>query len=131
MTIAIFPEPEVSNCFSIIALVIIRENKTKIANFLKYFIFHLKKHVPKHALRAHHCYNHLAVIIARENEVLNQSAQPILDNHHAVLLISFIFARLKPCSHLSNKNSTSTRNFYKGKDKGTLMRACSTDTFVG
>ena len=73
MTIAIFTEPEVTNCFRIIALVIIRENKTKTANFLK--IFYLKKHVPKHALRAGHCYNHLAVIIARENEVLNQSAR--------------------------------------------------------
>ena len=33
VTIAIFTESEVTNCFSIIALVIIRENKTKIANF--------------------------------------------------------------------------------------------------
>ena len=29
MTIAIFTEPEVTNCFSKIALVIIRENKIK------------------------------------------------------------------------------------------------------
>ena len=64
VTIAIFTEPEVTNCFSIIALVIIRENKTKIANFLKLFYFSFKKkHAPKHALRARHCYNHLAVII--------------------------------------------------------------------
>ena len=72
-----------TNCFSIIALVIMRENKTKIANFLKIFYFSLKKkHALKHALRARHCYNHLAVIIARENEVLNQSARAIFDNHH-------------------------------------------------
>ena len=79
--ITIFTVPEVTNCFSKIALVIIRENKTKLANFLKYFIFHFKKHAPKHALRARHCYNHLAVIIARENEVLDQSASAIFDNH--------------------------------------------------
>ena len=62
-----FTEPEVTNCFNIIA----------------YFIFHLKKkkHAPKHALRARHFYNHLAVIIARKNEVLNQSARAIFDNH--------------------------------------------------
>ena len=33
MTIAIFTEPEVTNCFSKIALVNIRENKTKAAQF--------------------------------------------------------------------------------------------------
>ena len=83
VTIAIITEPEVTNCFSITitALVIIRENRTKIANFLKIFYFLFKKHAPKHALRARHCYNHLAVIIARENEVLNQSACAIFDNH--------------------------------------------------
>ena len=70
-----------TNCFSIIALVIIRENKTKIANFLKYFIFHLKKNIPKHALHTRHCYDHLVAIIARENEVLYQSACAIFDNH--------------------------------------------------
>ena len=43
MTYAIFTEPEVTNCFSIIALVIIRENKTKIADFLKIFYFSFKK----------------------------------------------------------------------------------------
>ena len=36
-------------------------------------------HAPKHALRARHCYNHLAVIIARENEVLNQLVHAIFD----------------------------------------------------
>ena len=35
MTIAIFTEPEVTNCFSIIALVIIRESKTKLAGYVK------------------------------------------------------------------------------------------------
>ena len=43
VTIAIFTEPDVTNCFSKIALVIIRENKTKIANILKIFYFSLKK----------------------------------------------------------------------------------------
>ena len=78
MTIAIFTEPEVINCFSKIALVIIRENKTKLLNFA----------TPKHQQLAailktesSHCYSHLAVIIARENEVLDQSACVILDNH--------------------------------------------------
>ena len=71
-------EPEVANCFSKIALVIIRENKTKskvcdsetptnLAAILK--------------TESRHCYNHLAVIIARENEVLYQSARAIFDNH--------------------------------------------------
>ena len=32
VTIAIFTEPEVTNCFSKIALVVIRENKTKLLN---------------------------------------------------------------------------------------------------
>ena len=83
MTTAIFTEPGVTNCFSIVVLVIIRENKTKKANFLKIFYFSLKKqqHTPTHALRARHCYNHLAVIVARENEVLNQSVRAIFDNH--------------------------------------------------
>ena len=72
-----------TNCFSIVVLVIIRENLKKIANFLKIFYFSLKKqqYAPKHALRARHCYNHLAVIVARMNEVLNQSARAIFDNH--------------------------------------------------
>ena len=30
-------------------------------------------------MRERHCYNHLAVIIARENEVLNQSVYAIFD----------------------------------------------------
>ena len=78
VTIAIFTEPEVTNCFSKIALVIIQENKTKtkicdsetstnLAVILK--------------TESRHCYNHLEVIIARENEVLNQSARAIFDNH--------------------------------------------------
>ena len=64
---------------------IIRENKTKIANFFKIFYFSLKKkkHAPKHALRARHCYNHLAMVIARENEILNQSVRAIFDNHQS------------------------------------------------
>ena len=68
-----------TNCFSKIALVIIRETKTKtklrdsetstnLAAILK--------------TESRHCCNHLAVIIARENEVLDQSARAIFDNHH-------------------------------------------------
>ena len=65
-----------TNCFSKIALVIIPENKTNIcdsetstnlAAILK--------------TESRHCYNHLAVIIARENEVLDQSARAVFDNH--------------------------------------------------
>ena len=61
----IFTEPEVTNCSRKIALVIIRENKTKIARVI--------------------AINHLAVIIARENEVLNQSTRTIFDNHQCFL----------------------------------------------
>ena len=78
MTIAIFTEPEVTNCFSKIALVIIRENETKtkicdsetstnLAAILK--------------TESRHCYNHLAVVIARGNKVLDPSARAIFDNH--------------------------------------------------
>ena len=74
MTITIFTEPEVTNCFSKIALVIIQEKKTKtkicnsetstnLATILK--------------TESCHCY----VIIARENKVLDQSARAIFDNH--------------------------------------------------
>ena len=61
-----------TNCFSKIALVIIRENKTetKISN-----------RSGRHFENSGHCYNHLAVIIARENKVLNQLARAIFDNH--------------------------------------------------
>ena len=78
MTIAIFTEPEVTDCFSKIALVIIRENEiksqicdsetsTNLAAILK--------------TESRHCYNHLGVTIARENEVLDQSARAIFDNN--------------------------------------------------
>ena len=75
-----------TNYFSKISLVIIRENKiktkicesetsTNLAAILK--------------TESRHCYNHLAVIIAviiavitaRENEVLDQSARAVFDNH--------------------------------------------------
>ena len=66
------------NCFSKIALVIIRENKTKIkicdSETSTNLAAILKTERP-------HCYNHLAVIIARENEVLDQSAHAIFANH--------------------------------------------------
>ena len=76
----IFTEPEVTNCSSKIVLVIIRENTTKakicdsetstnLAAILK--------------IESRHCYNNLVVIIARENEVLNQSAHAIFDNHQS------------------------------------------------
>ena len=76
MTIAIFTEPEVANCFSKIALVFIRENKTKTAQFA----------TPKHHTKlaailkteSRHCYNHLAVIIAGERE---RSSRPISARH--------------------------------------------------
>ena len=65
-----------TNCFSKIALVIIQENKTKICN--SETSTNLAAILKTEIL---HCYNHLAVIIARENEVLDQSARAIFDNH--------------------------------------------------
>ena len=70
-----------TNCFSKIALVIIEYSRkynkncsicdseilTNLAAILK--------------TESRHCYNHLAVIIARENEVLDQLARVIFDNH--------------------------------------------------
>ena len=87
MTIAIFTEPEVTNSFSKIALVIIRENKTKakicdseastnLAAILK--------------TESRHCYNHLAMIIARENEVLHNQRAPFSIITNAILAISKI-----------------------------------------
>ena len=78
VTIAIFTEPEVTNCFSKIALVIIRENKTKAK------ICDSKTSTDLAAIlktKSRHCHNHLVVIIVRENEVLDQSACAIFDNH--------------------------------------------------
>ena len=70
----IFTEPEVTNCFSKIALVIIGENKTKTkicdSETSTNLVAILKT-------ESRHCYNHLAVILARENEVLDQSARAI------------------------------------------------------
>ena len=71
-----------TNCFSKIALVIIRENKTKTE------ICYCETSANLDAIlktESRHCYNRLAVIIARENEVLDQS---IFDNPctNAILL---------------------------------------------
>ena len=62
MIIAIFTEPEVTNFFSKIALVIIRENKTKIANYDSETSTNLAAILKT---ESRHCYNYLAVIIAR------------------------------------------------------------------
>ena len=80
MTIAIFTEPEVTNCFSKIAPVIIQENKTKTKICDSETSTNLAA-ISKTESR--HCYNHLekAEIIARENKVLDQSARDIFDNH--------------------------------------------------
>ena len=78
VTIAIFTEPEVTNCFSKIALVIIQENKTKAK------ICDSKTSTDLAAIlktKSRHYYNHLVVIIVRENEVLDQSACAIFNNH--------------------------------------------------
>ena len=74
----IFREPEVTNCFSKIALVIIRENKTKTKLCDSETLTNLAAILKA---ESRHCYNHLAVIIARENEVLDQSARTIFYNH--------------------------------------------------
>ena len=82
VTIAIFTEPEVINCFSRIALVIIRENKNNF--FLNCTICDSETSTNLATIlktESRHCYNHLAVIIARENEILDQSARAIFDNH--------------------------------------------------
>ena len=73
-----FTETEVTNCFSKNALVIIRENKTKTAQFATPKTTNLAAILKA---ESRHCYNHLAVIIARENEVFDQSARAIFDNH--------------------------------------------------
>ena len=78
VTIAIFTESEVTNCFSKIALVIIRENKTKTKICDSETLTNLAAILKT---ESRHCYNHLAVIIAREYEVLDQSARAIFDNH--------------------------------------------------
>ena len=67
-----------TNCFSEIALVIIRENKTKIKICDSETSTNLAAFLKTESRR---CYNHLAVIIARENEVFDQSARAIFDNH--------------------------------------------------
>ena len=69
-----------TNCFSVIALVIIRENKTKIANILKIFYFSFTRNTRLNMLCAR-------VIAIRENEVLNQSARAISIITSAILLI--------------------------------------------
>ena len=78
VTIAIFTESEVTNCFSKIALVIIRENKTKTKICDSETLTNLAAILKT---ESRHCYNHLAVIIAREYEVLDQSVRAIFDNH--------------------------------------------------
>ena len=78
MTIAIFTEPEAINCLVKLHWCLFErikqncsicdsETSTNLAAILK--------------TESRHCYNHLAVIIARENEVLDQSARAIFDNH--------------------------------------------------
>ena len=78
VTIAIFTEPEVANCLGKIALVIIRENRTKLLNLR---LRNINKSGRHFETESRHCYNHLAVVIAVENEVLDQSACAIFDNH--------------------------------------------------
>ena len=57
-----------------------------MANFLKIFYFSFKKkHAHKHALCARPCYNHLAVIIARETKTI--SARAIFDNQQCNFII--------------------------------------------
>ena len=67
-----------TNCFSKIALVIIQENKTKTKICDPETSTNLVAILKTESC---HCYNHLAVIIAGENEVLDQSARTIFDNH--------------------------------------------------
>ena len=88
-------EPEVTNCFSKIALVIIRENKTKCS------ICDSETSTDLAAIsktESRHCYNHLAVIIARENEVFDQSARAIFDNHQC----SFTNNAYNPIININN-----------------------------
>ena len=78
VTIAIFTEPEVTNYFSKIALVIIRENKTKTKICDTETLTNLAAILKT---ESRHCYNHLVAIIARENEVLDQLACAFFFNH--------------------------------------------------
>ena len=85
MTIAIFTEPEVTNCFSKIAVVIIRENKTKAKICDSETSTNLAAILKTESRRC------------RENEVLDQSARAIFDNHHCnftnVIVISVVEVR--------------------------------------
>ena len=67
-----------TKCFSKTALVIIRENKTNCSICDSETSTNLAAILKT---ESRHCYNHLAVITARENEVLDQSARAIFDNH--------------------------------------------------
>ena len=71
-----------TNYFSKIALVIIRENKTetKICDSETSNLAAILK------TESRHCYNHLAVIIARENEVLAKQRAPFSIITSAILL---------------------------------------------
>ena len=95
VTIAIFTEQEVTNYFSKIALVFIREKKRKTKICDSETSANLAA-ILKTGNR--HCYNHLSVIIARENEVLDQSSRAIFDNHQCnftnYYYISFLPARV-------------------------------------
>ena len=84
----IFTEPEVTNCFNKIALVIVRENKTKTKICDSETSTNLATILKTGNL---HCYNHLAVVIARENEVLDQTARAIFDITSAIFLIRISF----------------------------------------
>ena len=104
MAIAIFTEPEVTNCFSKIALVIIRENKTKTkicdSETSTNLAAILKTESP-------HCYNHLTVIKARKNEVLDKSARAIFDSYQCN------FTNFQQYLNLSHKRYLSLSVFIK------------------
>ena len=57
---------------------IIRENKTKTKIYDSETSTNLAAILKT---ESRHCYNHQAVIIARESEVLDQSTRAIFDNH--------------------------------------------------
>ena len=88
----IFTSPEATNCFSIITLMIIRENKI-IGQFqepIKIKFDGLLSISDSETLKnltailktvSLQCYNHRAVIIAGKSEAPSQSQRSIFDNH--------------------------------------------------
>ena len=107
MTIAIFTEPEVTNCFSKIALVIIRENKTKISETSTNLVAILKTEI-------RHCYKSPSGDDSeRERSPQPISAAPFSIITTAILLKCFkmTYARTSVTEFAKEKISACTMSF--------------------